>query len=101
MSIVSDKDLRFTAHFWKSFQKAMRAQLTMSTAFDPQTNGQLEMTIKILEDMLRACILDLKGIWEKHLPLLDSPITTDIRQVYRWNPMRPYMGGHVDPRFVG
>ena len=38
--IVSDRDSRFTAHFWKSFQKAMVTRLTMSTAFHPQTNGQ-------------------------------------------------------------
>ena len=35
VSIVSDMDPRFTAHFWKSFQKAMGTQLTMSTAFHP------------------------------------------------------------------
>ena len=35
MSIVSDKDPRFTTHFWKSFQKAMWTQLTMRTAFHP------------------------------------------------------------------
>ena len=32
VSIVSDKDPRFTVHFWKSFQKAMGTRLTMSTA---------------------------------------------------------------------
>ena len=35
VSIVSDMDPRFTVHFWKSFQKAMGTQLTMSTAFHP------------------------------------------------------------------
>ena len=35
VSIVSDKDQRFTAHFWKSFQKAMGTRLTMSTSFHP------------------------------------------------------------------
>ena len=59
-SIVSDQDLRFMAHFWKSFQRAMGTQLMMNTAFHPQTNGQLERTIQVLEDMLRACVLDLK-----------------------------------------
>ena len=39
VSIVSDRDLRFTTHFWKSFQKAMGTRLTMSIAFHPQTNG--------------------------------------------------------------
>ena len=52
MSIVSDNDPRFMAHFWKSFQKAMGTQLMMSTAFHPQIDGQLKMTIQILEDML-------------------------------------------------
>ena len=33
VSIVSDWDPRFAAHFWKSFQRVMRTQLMMSTTF--------------------------------------------------------------------
>ena len=69
--IVSDRDPRFTAHFWESFQRAMRTQLMMSTTFHLQTDGQSERTIQMLEDMLRACVLDLKGSWEEHLPLVE------------------------------
>ena len=36
-------------------------QLTISTAFHPQIDGQLGRTIQVLEDMLRACVLDIKG----------------------------------------
>ena len=61
VSIVSDRDLKFTEHFWKSFQKAMGTRLTMSTTFHPQTEGQSERTIQVLEDMLQACVLDHKG----------------------------------------
>ena len=39
--------------------------------FHPQTDGQLERTIQVLEDMLRACVLDLKGSWEEHLPSVE------------------------------
>ena len=46
-------------------------QLMMSTVFHPQTNGQSERTIQVLEDMLRACVLNLNGTWEEHLPLVE------------------------------
>ena len=55
----------------EELQKAMGTQLMMSTAFHPQTDGQSEMTIQVLEDMLRACVLDIKGSWEEHLPLVE------------------------------
>ena len=51
---VSDRDPKFTAHFWKSFQRAMGTQLMMSTTFHPQTDGQSKRTIQVLEDMLRV-----------------------------------------------
>ena len=38
VSIVLNRDPRFMAHFWKSFQKAMGTRLMMSTAFRPQTD---------------------------------------------------------------
>ena len=43
----------------------------MSITFHPQTDGQSERAIQILEDMLRACVLDLKGSWEEHLPMVE------------------------------
>ena len=71
VSIVSDRDPRFTAHFWESFQRAMGTQLMMSAAFHTQTDGRLERIIQTLEDMLRACVLDFKGSWEEHFPLVE------------------------------
>ncbi|GJT46871.1 putative reverse transcriptase domain-containing protein [Tanacetum coccineum] len=41
-----------------SLQEALGTQLDMSTTYHPQTNGQSERTIKTLEDMLRACVID-------------------------------------------
>ena len=69
--IVSDRDPRFTSSFWKSLHKAMGTKLNFSTAFHPQTDGQSERTIQTLEDMLRACMLDFQGSWEKHIPLVE------------------------------
>ena len=51
-SIISDRDSRFTSKFWKSLQEALGTRLKFSSAFHPQTDGQSERTIQILEDML-------------------------------------------------
>ena len=87
VSIVSDRGPRFTVQFWKSFQKAMGTQLSMSTAFHPQTDGQSERTIQILEDMLRACVLDLKGSWEEHLPLVEFAYNNSYRASIQMAPI--------------
>nr|GEV83232.1 putative reverse transcriptase domain-containing protein [Tanacetum cinerariifolium] len=46
-------------------------QLDMSTAYHPETDGHSERTIKTLEDMLHACVIDFEKGWEKHLPLVE------------------------------
>ncbi|KAK4391439.1 Retrovirus-related Pol polyprotein from transposon [Sesamum angolense] len=35
------------------------------------TDGQSERTIQTLEDMMRACIIEFKGNWDDHLPLME------------------------------
>ncbi|GJS21934.1 putative reverse transcriptase domain-containing protein [Tanacetum coccineum] len=75
VSIISDRDGRFTS---------LGTRLDMSTAYHPQTDGQSERTIKTLEDMLRACVMDFGGSWDTHLSLIErgncsSPVNwTDV-----------------------
>jgi len=70
VSIVSDRDTRFTSKFWKAFQKALGTRVNLSTAYHPQSDGQSERTIQTLEDM-RACVLNWGGNWEKYLRLVE------------------------------
>ncbi|GJR29512.1 putative reverse transcriptase domain-containing protein [Tanacetum coccineum] len=71
VSIISDRDSRFTSCFWQSLQKDLGTQLDMSVAYHPQTNGQSKRTIHILEDTLRTCVIDFGNGWDKHLPLVE------------------------------
>ncbi|KAK8535568.1 hypothetical protein V6N12_057084 [Hibiscus sabdariffa] len=53
------------------FISALGTKVHLSTAFHPQTDGQSEKTIQVLEDMLRACVIDFGKNWEKSLPLVE------------------------------
>nr|GEX39570.1 putative reverse transcriptase domain-containing protein [Tanacetum cinerariifolium] len=61
------------AHFLqvKTIDRALGTRLDMSTAYHPEMDGQSERTIQTLEDMLRACVIDFEGSWDRHLPLVN------------------------------
>ena len=99
LSIVSDRDSRFTSNFWKSLQKSLGSKLKLSTAYLPQTDGQSERTIQTLEDMLRACVIDFKGSWESHLPLFEFLYNNSYHA--RLHRMRHYMDENVEHLCVG
>ncbi|GJT76839.1 putative reverse transcriptase domain-containing protein [Tanacetum coccineum] len=71
ISIICDRDGRFTSNFWRSFQKALGTDISMSTAYHPETDDQCERTIQTLKDMLRACVINFGKGWVKHLPLAE------------------------------
>ncbi|GKD41689.1 putative reverse transcriptase domain-containing protein [Tanacetum coccineum] len=71
VSIISDRDSRFTSRFWQSLQKALGTRSDMSTAYHPQTNGQSKRTIQTFKDMLRAFVIDFGNGQDKHLPLVE------------------------------
>ena len=71
VSIISDRDPRFTSRFWKKIQEALGTRLNFSTTFHPQTDGQSERVIQILKDMLRSCVIDLEGSWDRHIALVE------------------------------
>ncbi|GKA62725.1 putative reverse transcriptase domain-containing protein [Tanacetum coccineum] len=54
VSIISDRDGKFTSHFWKSLHKALGTRLDMSTAYHPETDGQSERTIQTYHTSIKA-----------------------------------------------
>jgi hypothetical protein len=69
VSIISDRDPRFTSRLWPSLQQAMGTKLNLSTTFHPQTDGQSKRTIQTLEDLLGSYVLEFGGNWEDLLPV--------------------------------
>ena len=71
LSIVFDCDPRFTSRFWKELQSTFGTRVNFSTAFHPQTDGQSEKMIQVLEDMIQGCVLDFLGSWDKCIRLME------------------------------
>ncbi|KAG2908042.1 hypothetical protein PC117_g20074 [Phytophthora cactorum] len=54
LDIVSDRDPRFTARYWQELFTLLGTQLSMSTADHPQTDGQTEHAIHVLDNLLKS-----------------------------------------------
>ena len=82
VSIVSDRDPRFTSRFWPSLQ----------AAFHPQTDGQSERTIQTLEYMLRSCVMEFKGSWDTHLALMEFSYNNSYQASIKMAPFEALFG---------
>ena len=71
LSIVSDRDPRFTSRFWNELQLALGTKLMFSTTFHSQIDGQSERLIQVLEDMLRGYVMEFSGSWDRYIPLME------------------------------
>jgi transposase InsO family protein len=100
-TIVSNRGSVFTSTFCKQLHEALGSRLDLSTAYHPQTGGQIETTNQILEDMLRACTLDFGGSWEEHLPLAEFSITIVTKVASKWHHLKHYMEESADHPSAG
>jgi hypothetical protein len=70
-TIVSSRGPQFVSKFWEELHKSLGTKLLHSSAYHPQTSGQTERVNQILEDMLRACVLEFPQKWDDCLPLVE------------------------------
>ncbi|KAF1323160.1 Pol protein, partial [Globisporangium splendens] len=75
-SIVSDRDPRFTAAFWRELFRLLGTDLAMSTADHPETDGQTERVNRVVEDILRSIAVDHPRDWSRWLPYAEFAINS-------------------------
>ncbi|KAE8240612.1 hypothetical protein A4X13_0g7696 [Tilletia indica] len=66
--IISDRDVRFTSEFWQALVDALNIKHSMSTAYHPQTDGQVERLNQQLAVLLRNTVAIDQHDWPKQLP---------------------------------
>jgi hypothetical protein len=91
-TIVFDRGALFVAHFWEQLQKSLGTTVIRSSAYHPQTNGQTERVNKILEDMLRACVLHYDKNWDKCLSLAEFSYNNSYQSILRMTPFEALYG---------
>ena len=92
ISIISDRGSLYTSHFWKALQHSLGTQLDMSTTFHPQIDNQSERMIQVLEDMLRACVIDFGARWDRHLPLAQFSCKNSYHSSIQMAPFEAFYG---------
>jgi hypothetical protein len=92
VSIVSDRDPVFTSAFWTELFALAGVQLRRSTAFHPQTDGQSDVTNRILGVYLRCLVGDRPKSWLRWLPWAEYCYNTSYQTSLRATPFQVVYG---------
>lgn len=67
-SIVSKKDTKFKGHFWKTLWSQLGTNLSFSSTYHPQTDGQTKVVNKMIKNLLRCLTKEYGQTWDQVLP---------------------------------
>jgi hypothetical protein len=85
-TIISDRGSIFVARFWEQLHECLSTHLIRSSAYHPQTDGQMERVNQIIEDMLRACVMTDGPKWDKHLSLAEFLYNNSYQESIKMSP---------------
>ena len=91
-NIVSDRDPKFTGHFWTSLFKSLGTTLLFSSAYHPESDGQTENLNQLLEAMLRHYIQTRLASWEDYLPLVEFAYNNSFHSAIGMTPFQAAYG---------
>jgi hypothetical protein len=91
-TIISNRGPQFIARFWEQLHASLGTHLIHSSAYHSQTDGQTERVNQILEDMLRACVLNYPDKWDTCLPLAEFSYNNNYQESLRMTPFEALYG---------
>ena len=98
LSIVSDRDVKFLSHLWRTLWKKLGTKLLFSTTCHPQTDGQTEVVNRILSTLLRTVVNKNLKNWDECLAYVEFAYNRSVHGtknhspfevVYGFNPITP------------
>jgi len=94
--IVSDRDVRMTADFWKTLMLRLGTYMNLSTAYHPETDGQAERTHATIEQILRGCVNGLQDDWAAWLPVCEFAYNSSVHSAIKMSPFMANYGYQPD-----
>jgi hypothetical protein len=91
-TIVLDRGSQFVSKFWSEPHKSLGTKLLHNSAYHPQTSGQTKRVNQILEDMLRACVLEFPQKWDDCLPLAEFSYNNSYQESIKMAPFEALYG---------
>ena len=98
-ALVSARDKIFTSTIWKKLFRLSQTELQMSTAYHPQTDGQIERVNQCLEGYLRCTVHVCPTKWKDWLPLAEYWYNTSYHSSLNRTPFE-VLYGH-EPKHFG
>ena len=92
--LVSDRDKYFVSAFWQHMNKLLNVNLSMSTAYHPQTDGQTEKANQVIKTMLRSYCNDKQDNWAENLPMVEFAYNNAKNASTRYTPFFLNYGRH-------
>jgi hypothetical protein len=90
--IVLDRDPKFTSNFWKGLFKGFGTNLNLSTTYHPESDGKIERTNRIIEDMLRMYVMDQPSKWEDYIHLVEFSYNNGYQASLKMSPFEALYG---------
>jgi hypothetical protein len=90
--IISDRGSQFVARFWEQLHLSLRTHLVHSSAYHPQMDDQTDRVNQILEDMLRACVMEYQGSWDKNLSWAEFSYNNNYQESLKMAPFEVLYG---------
>jgi hypothetical protein len=91
-SIVSDRDPIFTSKFWTELFRLAGVKLNLSSTFHPQSDGQSEVTNKIIVMYFRCLTGDRPRQWLRWLPWAEYCFNTSFQTSLKTTPFKVVYG---------
>lgn len=91
-SILSDRDSRFLSTLWQDVFRLIGTELTPSTSYHPQANGQTKIVNKLVEGYLRNYNASQQRAWVKWLYLGEYCYNSTYHMAIRMTPFHTLYG---------